>query len=430
MQWLIVVFYTVLFTILFLKWKKLANENISALFIAGVFLLKCFLAVLYIYVHYRYYGGGDLTEYHKDGNIVYQTLFENPLKYIHLLFGINGIKPVPDIIAPEVEAMGLWWDNGLYAVVRFYAFTNLFTFGSLYATGIFVALCSTVGMVLLYKSICEILPDKNTMLKVAIFGIPSTMFFTSGPHKEGLLIFFFGVFFYAVTQLYLKVQSITFFACAVMVAFFIWLIRDFTWYLLLPGFLAFVFSLFIKKHVPLVFFVTVVVSAGVALLFQFEDIENSVLYKGNFLEIIQVKQSFFQALSGGNSYIAIEKFNPDMAYLLKEIPLAFSRCFFAPFYLSSLNAYQWVFVIENVVIGLFALLLISHISFKKITWNNIALWQFIFAVSMMILIGIVVSNIGASVRYRSILLPFVFIFLISITDAEKLKTTLSKFSFV
>jgi len=68
-----------------------------------------------------------------------------------------------------------------------------------------------------------------------------------------------------------------------------------------------------------------------------------------------------------------------------------------------------VFVLENVFILLLIGYLLLQTNFRNYHFHAHSLWYFLFAVSLMVLIGIVVSNIGASLRYRSV--PLLFLLL-------------------
>lgn len=421
----------VLGTFLFLKWKRIQLPSISNYFIASIFIVKCLLSILYIYTHYKYYSGGDIALFHKDGLIIYNTLFTNPNEYMELVFGINDYKPVPDLIYNEIEAMGLWWDNGLYSVVRFCALTNLFTFGNIYCTGIFMAFVTTIGLMLLYQSIYLLFPSKASLIKLIAFGIPSVLFFSSGIHKEGLMLTSLAVFFYAVVCLYLKFENTLKYLVLLLVAAFLLLqVRNFAFYLLIPGALAFCISLFNKKYLPAIYFFSIVTIASLSMLLYFSDFHQSVFISGNFLKLIAIKQQLFESLATGNSKIEIEKFEPNLFYFLRQLPIAFLRGFCAPLFLNYSKPFQLIFIIENFILLLFLMLLIYCTNYKTFKWNALLMWQLLFAISMLVLMGIVVSNIGATIRYRSVVLPFFFMFFVANFDYKKLNTILSKYFYL
>jgi hypothetical protein len=403
---------------IFYKWKRLSNATLSSEFIAGIFILKSFLSILYIMVHQRYYGGGDTIAYYNDGLIIFNSLFENPAKYLLLCFGPNNIENVPALILKEVDAMGYWWDTSAYSVVRFYAITNLFIWGNIYASGIFMAFVSTTGLLLLYHTVASQLQDKLFIAKIVLFAIPSVMFFTSGVHKEGLLLFFTGIFFYSLQQLLNKKISIKPSLALLLSAFAIWLVRDFIFYFLLPGTVAFLWCHTHKGYVLHKFMAVYLVAVLSGQFIQFTIKDKGIVYNGNALESISIKQHSFESLKNSNTSFNIDNFNPQLQYFVTHMPSAFFRTLLVPFHLTSFNSYQTFFIIENIYILLLLLYLLFNLNISGFISNPLALWQFIFAISIIILIGFVVSNIGASVRYRSLPILFLCLSLLPFNKTE------------
>lgn len=418
MNWLLVVFYIVLGAFIFYKWKKLHFSNLTPTFIAAVFLLKSVLSIVYILVHFRYYGGGDTIFFHKDGLIIFDTLFENPLKYLMLCFGPNGLAVAPEFILKETDAMGYWWDNSAYSVVRFYAITNLFTLGNIYASGIFMAFISTIGLLQLYTVAVGQFKQHSTLIKVIVFGIPSVMFWSSGVHKEGLILASLGLFFYSFYQLSYDRFQLKYILYLFFSSLAIWLIRDFILYLLLPGAVAYWLCQIQPKYVLPKFFAVYLITLIVGLFIQFTIREKGTVYKANVMESINLKQRFFESLKGGNTAIEIDNFQPNLISAIKESPKAFFRTLCIPFYLTSFNKYQMVFVLENVFILLLLAFIFYNATIRHFYFQPLPLWYFLFAVSFMVLIGIVVSNIGASLRYRSVPLLFLFLSLLSVLRSK------------
>ncbi len=421
MDWLLVVFYIFLGAFIFYKWKKLHFSGLSPTFIVIVFLLKSFLSIVYTVAHSRYYGGGDTFHFYKDGLIIYETLSENPIKYLMLCFGPNGLDVAPEFILKETDAMGYWWNNSSYMVVRFYAITNLFTHGNIYASGIFMAFLSTVGLLLLYAIAISQFYQHKKIIKLIVFGVPSIMFWTSGIHKEGLILTSLAVFFYSVYKLGIKKFLIKYLVLLLFSALSIWLIRDFVLYLLLPGAVAYWLSTIQPRYILPKFLLIYIITLIIGLYIQFTIREKGTMYKANVIESISLKQNSFKSLKGGNTAIEIDKFNPEILSIITQSPKAFFRTLGIPFYLTSFNNYQTVFVIENVLLILLLFYFLNSFSIKTFCIHSLSIWYFLFAVSLLVLIGIVVSNIGASLRYRSV--PLLF-FLLSFLPLLRSKNNL------
>jgi hypothetical protein len=235
-----------------------------------------------------------------------------------------------------------------------------------------------------------------------MFAIPSVMFWTSGVHKEGLILSAIGFFFYAAHKLSIKPFKLKYFFIMLLSAFALWIIRDFIFYLLLPGALAYLFIQIDRRWMFSKFIAAYLITLFIGLTFEFTLREKGEVYKANVMQSISLKQRFFETLKGGNTAIDIDDFQPELIFAFKEAPKAFFRTLCIPFYLTSFNMYQMVFVVENVFILLLIGYLLYNTSLKSYQFHPLSVWYFLFAVSLMVLIGIVVSNIGASLRYRSV----------------------------
>ena len=112
------------------RWPLLRGEGITRWAWVCILLAKCLLAIVYINLHYELFNGGDTWKYVRDGQIIFETLAEDPLKYLRLTFGPNNTELTP-WLAPEIDAMGFWGDTSAYSVVRFNALANLSTWASI-----------------------------------------------------------------------------------------------------------------------------------------------------------------------------------------------------------------------------------------------------------------------------------------------------------
>jgi hypothetical protein len=406
MDYLIPLVYAAAGVFIFLKWKRMQSEQLSGIFLAGVFGVKVVLSAVYIFLHYRYYGGADTANYYDDSKIIYGTLGENPLKYLLLTFGPNNLSVVPTLIAGEVEAMGYWTDSSSYSVVRFYALSNLLSGGNIYAAGVFMAFITTIGLNVLFRVTGTVY--KNDLLnKIIVFGIPSVLFWTSGAHKEGLIITGLSIFIYSLIAITEKKRTGIIYFCKLLLSgWLLWYVRDFTFYLLLPGCVAYLLSTYFNlKKTVWIFAAVYFVFLGAGLLIQF-NMKNERL---NMLESVEQKQQQFQHSQRGNTDITIAPVKPTLAEMAAQVPIAFMRTLMIGFWVKPTKAFHWIFLIENIFL-LLLLCYLFYIIFKSgFVIHPTALWLLLFAITMMVLIGLVVANAGAIIRYRSVLLPFMML---------------------
>ncbi|GIV32574.1 MAG: hypothetical protein KatS3mg031_0109 [Chitinophagales bacterium] len=391
---LLAAIYTALFTILI--WKlPFFRGQISRKTITAVFLLKVMIGLLYSYIYVKHYGGGDTHFYFRDSAYIVQTLPESPGKYLYLTLGPNGGK-IPECIKPQVKAMGYWGNTSGYMVVRFNALVRLFSFGEFYVHAVFMAFVSLVGLIWLHRA-AALLIGNSTLLVLVVFFIPSVLFWGSGVHKEGLLLFSLGMFFWGTAGLVTYWRAV-FLILMLTGAFLTYCIRDFVLLLLLPGWVVFLFAGRRKAGSTMIL---------LSYLFFFLLTFSLPLFgTRNFLEMMAWKQDQFQTIGGGNTYIPVPAFHPDWTVLFKNLPAALRNSLLGPFFIPVHHLYQLAVVVENaLLIG--GMMVIPF--FRKLKVSPFGLWTGIFACCLLLLIGYIVPNVGAIVRYRSIVLPFLLL---------------------
>lgn len=398
MSFLLIIIYTALFTLVISRARFFYNERLPRYFILFVFLLKALAGIAYTAA----FKDGDTGKYFYDADaIIFPTLLKNPLQYFYLTFGPNGGE-IPQFIKPAVQAMGYWGDTSAYMVVRFNALARIFSFGNFYVHAVFMAFLSLIGLVWLYKA-CMKTFGTTRFTAPAIFLIPSAVFWGSGVHKEGLLLFSLGLFFYGSVQLsrVCNMKNILLFAAG---AFFTFLIRDFIFLLLIPGIPAFFISAHDSGKAKWIFPLSYLLFFCIGCLFP-------IFNGNNFLEIIAYKQNQFLAINAGNTQIDISRFEATFSSLFLHLPEALKNSAASPFLITPDSLSHLAVMAENAM--LFVILLLAAFSNGKPKFTALTLWFLIFSIALLILIGYIVPNVGAIVRYRSLTFPFFFIALLS-----------------
>ncbi len=391
--------FITLISFLIYRFRLLNDERLSPVFITFIFIIKSLLGILYCHVHIKNYGGGDTYAYFNDGNIIFETLRHNPLKYIYLTFFPNAVEINP-LVRDEIFAMGFWGDTSAYMVVRFNALVRLVSGGNIFIHAVAMSFLSLAGMLLFYKSIYKATGSKSFRVKMCIFLIPSFLFWGSGVHKEGLLIFSLGLLFYGSVFLAGKV---TFKNLLITIAGagLTLLIRDFVLLLLLPGWVAFMISHQNKKQWLLAF----------PLVYVFALFAGSILpvIEGKtILEMISLKQDQFWSIRMGNTEISLRDFEPHILSFFTNLPTALKNSILGPFFISADSVFHILVMLENAMLILLFVVLLFLPGAKSL--SAFSLWCLLFGLSWFLLIGYTVPNVGAIVRYRSIALPFLLLF--------------------
>lgn len=409
----------VLYALLIFGWifrgRFFKAEGLRPGLVALVFALKCGLGGLYVYIHNLYFNGGDSGAYFRDGQVVYHTLFTNPLQYLMLTFGPNAMKQVPDLIAPQVEEMGYWNDVGHYMVVRFHALVSLFSMGHIAVHVMAMALLSTIGLVFLYKTVVSFSKPTNLTL-LAVFGLPGTLFWTSGMHKEGLLILFVGMGLYYFSQVLQRSFSVRLLLAAIISLAFVFFVRDYAFYLLLPA-LAVMLVYRFKPQWAL---------PGLALIYILVLASGPVLqslHLPNYIDILTHKHNQFEALRTGQSHLQTFKLDGSLGAIAAHSPKALANCLFSPFKFIADDVIWYLgLALDNLLWLVLVGLLLWRADLKSLKTNPLSLPLILCSFSWFVVIGLIVPNMGAIVRYRSI--PFVLLLVaLALLDRHKTQDT-------
>lgn len=397
------ILYTLLLLLLVWRVKLFRGEGISTWVWTAILLAKCVLGIVYLEVHFGYFNGGDTINYLRDGKIILNTLTEDPLKYLRLTFGPNNTE-VTEWLAPQIDAMGYWTDTSAYSVVRFNALANLFTWGNNWGNAILMAFLSYCGVVLLYKAFRPMVSNAWWVL-VGMLCVPSVWFWTSGIHKEAMAFFTLSLTLYGMSRIYLEGWLPKYMLYVLIGLAATYVIRDFLVLLLLPLLLAQVLSpVFNEGRVN----IYLGIIAFTLIVGSYVPLNNNK----TVLEQISGKQEQFSALRAGNSHIPLPTMEPNLLGLAKNLPHALYNQFIAPFALPRTSHLYWPAVIDHVW---FTLLFVAGLSSirKPLLEKPPMLTALFFGVMLLVLIGLIVPNLGAIFRYRSLAIPFMLLPLIS-----------------
>ncbi|MEI9808286.1 MAG: hypothetical protein WDO16_10660 [Bacteroidota bacterium] len=140
----------------------------------------------------------------------------------------------------------------------------------------------------------------------------------------------------------------------------------------------------------------------------------------DFPKAVVDKQQAFLQLQGGASAIPIKELQPTAASFLKNTPQAVTLSFFRPFPGDVMHLLSLAASIEiNLLLLLFLLFLFFRKKNSAVSKNAIYLCVFL-SISVMLAIGFSVNNLGAIVRYRSIVLPLMVIPMAAQTDWQRI----------
>jgi hypothetical protein len=209
---MIEVFLTAIYIFLFIiiiNKNKLFNINgISQKTITVVFILKIISGLILWWIYTFYYTDrirADIYKYFDDSKALYNLLFEDPLAFLQILFGINSD---PEKYHYVFDRMYNWYSpfethiyNANRPMIRINAIIHIFSFGYFNVHTVFFCFLSLIGQLYLFKAFYPYLKDKKWGLLVAVFLLPAVLFWGSGVLKEAIILLGLGIFIYSLFEM-------------------------------------------------------------------------------------------------------------------------------------------------------------------------------------------------------------------------------------
>jgi hypothetical protein len=146
--------------------------------------------------------------------------------------------------------------------------------------------------------------------------------------------------------------------------------------------------------------------------------------KLDFPQAVVGKQRSFAKIKGGSA-LPVKELKPTMTGFLSNTPYALSRTLLRPYPSDVKDPFTLACCIEII---LFAVLVVLMLMFhKKSDFDRpLLLFYIFFSFSILLTVGYTVHFLGAIVRYRSIVLPFLIIPILVFTDWHRITLLTAK----
>lgn len=433
MELLLSSLYAAIFIFIIYKSSFFNVQGISKLALSGLFVLKIFcgvgLALVYTY-YYNDRGTSDTFKYFDDANALFISFYDNPLDYLRILTGIDSdashLKAYYETANHWFKAFNYDLYNDNRTVIRFNLLVRLFSFGYYHVHTVFMAFTSFVGLTAIYKAFASYFSkQKQLLLILSVYFLPSVLFWTSGVLKEGILMFAFGMMFFYFMQL---ITSEVKLKAVLWVLFSIFILMLSKFYVFIAAVPGLVYLLWVHKTNGEHNWVKLIVTH---LVFFLLAVNSQYLTGGvyDFIEIMSHKQRDFinmiTLLSPAESELAIPILEPTLVSLLENSPVAFLNTLVRPHIFEIYSPVVLLAAFENLLI-LVAILLGVFFFTKKEINKPLFYFSISFTVILFIVCGLTTPVMGALVRYKVPALPFLFIGLLFIIDIDKLMRLIKK----
>jgi hypothetical protein len=402
--------------------KTLNTPGLSRNFICFIFLSKITVGLLYGVIHYTYFKGGDTFIYLNESTLLGSTFLSHPYYYIGSLLGWDVTVPIETVFTYPSAAI-FWKDLGTYSLVHLHAFLYPFTFGCYHLHIFFIAIVGLFASLNFYNVFRQILDLPKIALILCCFFLPSLTFWTAGLHKDVYVYFGLSLFLLGLLEIQQKKQSFKTILKLCFAILVIGMIRHYLLVLLLPATLAYIITLYYPKRIWTTYLV--VYSSLIATVL----IVSKFIFGIELFEILVNQQTAFLAETGGSSIKNVEPLSPTFGSILGTVPVAFINVLGRPFLWECKDFLQLLASLE--ILSFLVLIVISLVLKKQSIKAPNLLIHFIvaYAISNLLLVGLLVSNIGTIVRYRAIALGILSALLTHILDfayPKKLDSTNSR----
>lgn len=414
LEYLLFVAYLVLFAWLVTRVKFFTSTGLSNPQLIIIFLLKVMAGIFYGWIG-LYYGGlaqmQDTWGFHAESISEYNLLYTDPGEYLTNLFRDPYGRGFAGFFASQDS---FWNDLKGNILIKFFSVFNIFSFGNYYVNVIFYSFLTLFGALAIFKVMNDAFPGKRTNILLATFLVPSFLYWTSGLHKEGLI--FTGISLIIYTLYFGSKENKWGFkrwAGLITGLLLLLVLRNFLLVIIIPAIIAWMTANRWPRKGLAIFTATYLLFG---LLFFVARYASPRL---DFPQAVVNKQQEFIRLKGGNSSIPIKELEPNAISFLANTPQAINLSTIRPYPSDVRHILSLAAAIEiNVLLLLFLVFIFLHKKGQRS--RNFIYFCLFFCFSVLLAIGFSVNNLGAIVRYRSIIMPLLVVPMLACLDWERL----------
>lgn len=415
MNYLLFAIYLVLLCSLILRVPFIKHAGISPGLVLSLFLLKILAGIAIGWIAIHIYGpGNDYWDTNDFAMEEYRLLQTNPGQYLINMFtsgyqdGYAGMFSTGD---------SYWNDLKGNIVIKLVSVFNIFSGGNYYINSLFYNFIIFFGHIILYRLFFNLYPGQQLWVIVGCFLLPSTLYFSSGIHKDGLVFLLLAVVIYSVYQSFLKNHFNGKRMLLIIVSLaFLFLVRNVICLALLPA--LFAWMLVNRTQWPALPVFSLVYLLCILLAFNIDMLVPGI----RPLEMITARQAEYLKLEKAATQIALHPLLPTAKSFVANLPQAANHVFLRP--------YVWEIPVKSVIplsaeLFGYQVLIVLLIFFKRkdqiVNQRHYLFFALFFSVTVFLFIGYVVPNLGSLVRYRSLYLPLLITPVICLIDWKKLQ---------
>ncbi len=347
--------------------------------------------MLYGYIFLTWYNGDDTWYFHNGSIDEYQKLLKSPARFI------GDLNPVNAFNRHETFSKGWYYylsDLEFWLISKPMALFNVLSGGNYYVNVMFFNFIVCWGHLWLFQLFLKEFPQQRKALFIAVFLIPTVVFWLSGIRGDGYIIFFLGLLLLHFNNWVKKGKVNSWIYILIGIAGII-ILRSVLILLLIPALLSWWITVRFKKQ--LFQSTAIVYLSCVVLFFGSLLISSSV----NFPSFVASRQLEYFGLRG-NTRFHLDTLQPSVRSFVQVFPQSLNNTFLRPYPWEAKGFLQGAAAIEVLLVILLGILFIfnNYSGLKSHFRKPLILFSFLFAFSLYVFIGYTVPFPGAIIRYK------------------------------
>lgn len=378
------------------------------------------IAVLMIYGYY--YPGGDTYSYFDNTKVLIRLTGEDPSSVLRFLLGDNSWESYSRFTFESGRPWAdLYVDSNAWAVSRFtYPFVIL-GLGRIMTSTIIFNVFAFIGPWKLFKFLNKRYPGQTFRLAIALFFIPSCVFWGSGLYKDSFTFSATLWIFYSIMAIAYERKKVGLNVFLILLnSFFIISIKPYIFVALMPAVLILILYSSVKgiRNKALRVLVlpasTVLIFVGGLSLYSY--LSPSLGKYGSMdammEKLVVTREDFINNKTYSANYFDIGHFDPTLAGVARKAHLAFIYGLFGPFPWQVANPVMAISSLEGMAFLFLFLIALRNVLFRKgaskVLSDPVLIGFLIFSLMFIIFVGLSTANFGSLVRYRIPALPLFF----------------------
>lgn len=404
--------FTAIFIVVMYKHRFFNNSGLSFRILLALFSVKIVSAIALHLIYSYYYTvriEADIFKYFDDALVLFQSFKDSPPLFFKLFFAVDFNNAA---LTPYYDAMNFWErkiDYGIFndnrTIIRLNTIILFVSWGNILVHHVIASFLSLVAFVCIYKVFAFYFTKQTIILVLGIFLIPSALFWTSALLKEHVVMLGLGFTLYGIHAHFQKTHKKSILiACIGLII--LSTVKLYVVAAFIPACISFIISHKTEHISSWKIYVSVYIVSIIAI------VTNHILGIVPFLETLASKRNDFimdaAYYAHAQSYVEIGMLKKNLVAFMYETPIAIFRALQLPFIWLVKKPLEIIPALENLT---FIVLLVCMIVwFKKPDkkQTNIIWFSVFFSIGLLWFVGISTPVIGAIVRYKMPMLPFLY----------------------